>query len=72
MMVISGLELTKCLSEKQTWKSPIRMLLQKQSDLGLPCFSRLLWQATTVANFRTFTFIVFMLHFLTEIPDQTV
>ena len=26
-----------------------------QSDLGLPCLSRLLWQANTVQNFRTFT-----------------
>ena len=36
----SGLELTKCWSEKQTWKTLIRLLLQKQSDLGLPCLSR--------------------------------
>ena len=27
---------------------------QKQSDLGLSCLSRLLWQATTIQNFRTF------------------
>ena len=33
----------------------IRLLFQKQSGLGLPCLSRLLWQATTVQNFRTFT-----------------
>ena len=29
-------ELTICLSEKQTGKTLIRELLQKQSDLGLP------------------------------------
>ena len=26
-----------------------------QSDLGLPCLSRLFWQATSVQKFRTFT-----------------
>ena len=40
---------------KQTGKTLIRLLLQKQSDQGLPCLSRLLWQATTVWNLRTFT-----------------
>ena len=52
---LSQLKLTKCSSEKQTVKTKIRLLLQKQSDLGLPCLSRLLYQATTVQNFRTFT-----------------
>ena len=36
----SGLEFTKCLSEYQTGKTLIRLLLQKQSDLGLHCLSR--------------------------------
>ena len=45
---LSGLEFTKCLSEKQTGKTLIRLLLQKQSDPGLSCLSRLLWQVTTV------------------------
>ena len=31
----SGLEFTKCLSEWRTGKIMIRLLLQKQSDLGL-------------------------------------
>ena len=31
----------KCLSEKQTGKTLIILLLQKQSDLGLGCLSRL-------------------------------
>ena len=43
--LLSGLKLTKCLSEKQTRKTEIRLLLQKQSDLGLLCLSRLLWLA---------------------------
>ena len=30
------------------------MLLEKQSDLGLHCLLRPLWQATSVGNFRTF------------------
>ena len=32
----------------------IRLLLQKQSDLGLCCLSRLFQQATSVRNFKTF------------------
>ena len=38
---LSGLKLTKCLLEKQTGKSLIRLLLQKHSDVGLHCFYRL-------------------------------
>ena len=37
---LSGMELTKCSSERQTGKTLIRLLVQKQSDLGLPCLSR--------------------------------
>ena len=37
---LSGLEFTKCLSEWQTGKTLIRLLLKKQSDLGLPYLSR--------------------------------
>ena len=33
----------------------IRLLLQKQSDLGLHCLSRPFLKATSVRNFRTFT-----------------
>ena len=54
-----GLELTKCLSEKPIGKTPIRLLLQEQSDLDLRCFSRPFWQATSVRNFRTSTIIIF-------------
>ena len=36
----SGLGYTKCSSEYQIGKTLIRLLLQKQSDLGLHCFSR--------------------------------
>ena len=39
MLVISA-ELSICLSEKQIGKALIRLLLQKQSDLDLPCLSR--------------------------------
>ena len=41
----SGLELTKCFSEKQTGKTLTRLLLQKQSDLVLLCLSWSFWQA---------------------------
>ena len=33
----------------------IRLLHQKQSDLGLCCLSGLFWQVTIVWSFRTFT-----------------
>ena len=36
----SGLAFTKRLLEQQTEKTPIRLLLKKQSDLGLHCLSR--------------------------------
>ena len=32
----------------------IRLLLQKQSDLGLHCLSRPFGRATSIQNFRTF------------------
>ena len=47
----------KMLVKKQTGKILISLLLQKQPDLGLPCLSRLLWQATTVQNFRASTVV---------------
>ena len=53
MLVIK--EFTKCLLEQQTEKILIRLLLQKQSDLGLHCLTKPFWQATSVPNFRTFT-----------------
>ena len=37
-------------------KTLIRLLLKKQSDLGLHCLSRPFWHAASVQNFRTFTF----------------
>ena len=37
---LSGPEFTKCLSEYQSEKTLIRLLLQKQSDLGLHSLSR--------------------------------
>ena len=37
---LSGLEFTIYLSEQQAVKTLIRLLLQKQSDLGLRCLSR--------------------------------
>ena len=52
---LSCLEVTKCLSEWQTGKTLIRLLLQKQSDLGLRCLSKPYWQATGVRIFGTFT-----------------
>ena len=54
---LSGLEYIKCLSERQTGKNLIRLLLQKKSDLGQRCLSRPFWQATSVQNLRTFSVI---------------
>ena len=50
----------ECLFQKQTGKTLIRLLLQKQSDLGLSCLSRHFdtQAATSFGNFRTFTIIV--------------
>ena len=38
-----------------TAKTLIRLLLKKQSDLGLHSLSGPFWQATSVRNFRKFT-----------------
>ena len=48
---LSGQEFTKCLPEEQSGKTKIRLLLQKQSDLGLPCLSRPFRQATSIGNY---------------------
>ena len=45
---LSGLEFTKCLLELRTGKTLIRLLFQKQSDLGLHCLSRPFWQTISV------------------------
>ena len=50
-----GLDFINCLSEYQTGKTLIRLLLRKQSDLGLSCLFKPFWQATSVQNFRSFT-----------------
>ena len=51
-----GLEFTKHMSDYQTGKTLIRLLLKKkQSDLSLLCLSRPFWMATSVQNFRMFT-----------------
>ena len=47
----SGPAFQKCLSEYQTDKTLVRLILQKQSHLGLRCLSRPLWRATSVCNF---------------------
>ena len=43
------------LLKKSKWKILIRLLLQKQFDLGLHCLSRPFLQATTVVSKLTFT-----------------
>ena len=45
----------KMLARIANKEDPIRLLLQKQSDLSLPCLYRPFWQASSVQNFRTFT-----------------
>ena len=45
---LSGVKFRTCLQEQQTGKTLIKQLLQKQSDLGLPCLSKHFCQATSV------------------------
>ena len=45
----------KLLVRTANRKTLIRLLLQKQSGLGLHCLSRLFWQDASVQNLRTFT-----------------
>ena len=40
-ILLKGLDFTKCMSEKQTRKTLIRLLLENQFDLGLHCLLRL-------------------------------
>ena len=54
-MLVIRLEFTNCLSEEQTGKILIRLLLQKPSDLGLFCLFMPFWNVTGVQNFRTFS-----------------
>ena len=50
-----GLKFTKYLQNSKTGKTLIKLLLQKQSDLGLHHFSIPFWRAKSVQSFRTFT-----------------
>ena len=59
-MLVIRAGIHKCLSEMQTGKTLIRLLLQKQSDLGLHCLSLSFWQVTSVQNIRTFTGVFFL------------
>ena len=45
---LSELEFTNCSSEKQTRKTLVRLLHQKQSDLGLQCLSGPFWQTISI------------------------
>ena len=58
------LAVAKCLSELQTGRTLIRLLLQKQSNLGLHCLSRPFLQATSVQKFRDFFNLVLIFQFL--------
>ena len=61
---LSGLEVTKFLSELQIGKTLIRLLLKKQSDLGLHCLSmmfgrQLLFKILdTIADLRPFAQVI--------------
>ena len=43
------------ITNRESGMTMIRLHLQKQSNIGLHCLSRPLWQATSVRNFRTST-----------------
>ena len=53
----------KCLSEEQTEKILVRLLLQiqKQSDLGLRCLTRTLGQAPSVRILRLSTILFYQI-----------
>ena len=57
--MLSGLEVPDCSPEQQTRNTLIRLLLQKQSDLGQSSFSMPFLQATSDQNLITFT-VMFM------------
>ena len=54
--------------------SSVFMLLQKQSDLGLHCMPRPLWQATSVRNFRRLPysdrFLSYKIRIYTVVPKS--
>ena len=50
-MLVIRVEIHKCRSEYQTGKTLIRLVLQNQSDLGMPYLSWPFGQATSVRNF---------------------
>ena len=55
-MLVLRAEINKMLVLVANKEDPvISLLLQKQSDLGLPCLSRPFWQVTIILKFRTFT-----------------
>ena len=54
MLVYQGLDLQNAFQSSKP-KTLIRLHLQKQSDLGLPCLSRPFWQGFSVRNLRTYT-----------------
>ena len=53
-MLVLGLEFTKCMSDLQTGKTLIRLLLPKQSDLYLHYLSKVFLQETSIQKYRTF------------------
>ena len=63
-MLVLSLEVTKCLSKKQAGKTLIRLLLLKQSDLGLHCLFKHFWKTTVTQNFRTSTYTLILLLFM--------
>ena len=54
-MLVIRAGILKMLVRTANREELISLLLQKQSDLGLHCLSRPLWQATSVQNLSTFT-----------------
>ena len=54
-MLIFRVRIVKLLARIANREDPDKLLLPKQSDLGLHCISRPFWQATGIQNFRTCT-----------------
>ena len=60
-MLVIRAGIHKILEIMQTGMTLIRLLLQKQSDLGLCYLSRPFWQATTVQNFEYLPIVVYQI-----------
>ena len=68
-MLVFRARIYKFLVRVANREDPVRLLLQKQSDLGLPYLFRPFWQVASFRNFRAFTVHVFSLGYGNTMPN---